>query len=223
MGFKDLISGSWHVCHFDLSLNSLAGYGENSDVAPRNSGRAVCFTVDYNNASQPSQDSILVSGDTRTRMSFSHHDLGRRERWLALAVVLVFQGHVVFADSVSSPAFDAEAHARVCKCGPRCRQAACCCGRPSIAERVDRAAPPTATPHADSTRSAPCLEQAPCGDSGLPSTAGPRLQEKAGTLTECVSRCSLVMRGFLPVPTSCGRPRWRPSPIQRPPRPGLLD
>ena len=40
MGFKDLISGSSHVCHLDLSLNILPGYGENSGVAPRNSGRA---------------------------------------------------------------------------------------------------------------------------------------------------------------------------------------
>jgi hypothetical protein len=128
---------------------------------------------------------------------------------------------VVFADSVSSPAFDAEAHAQVCKCGPRCRQASCCCGRPSVARREDRVAPAISTPHADSAGSAPCLEEAPCGDSGLPPTAGPRLQEKAATLTECVSRSALMMSGFLPVPTSCGRPRWRPSRIQRPPRPGL--
>jgi len=62
-------------------------------------------------------------------MSFYHHYFGREERWLLLAVALVFQGHVVFADSVSSPAFDAEAHAQVCKCGPDCRHASCCCGR----------------------------------------------------------------------------------------------
>ena len=179
------------------------------------------MTVDYNDLLQSFQEAILAPGDTRHRMSFSLHHPGRQERWLLLALALVFQGNVVFADSVSSPAFDAEAHAQVCKCGPRCRQASCCCGRPSVAEREDRVAPPTSTPHADFAGSAPCLEEAPCGDSGLPPTAGPRLQEKAATLTECVSRSTLMMSDFLPVHTSCGRPRWRPSRIQRPPRRGL--
>jgi hypothetical protein len=151
-----------------------------------------CLTVDYNDVLQSFQKAILAPGDTRHRMSFSLHHPGRQERWLLLALALVFQGNVVSADSVSSPAFDAEAHAQVCKCGPRCRQASCCCGRPSVAEREDRVAPPTSTPHADFVSSAPCLEEAPCGDSGLPPTAGPRLQEKAATLAECVSRGTLM-------------------------------
>ena len=57
---------------------------------------------------------------------------------------------------------------------------------------------------------------------GLPPTAEPRLHERAGTLGECDFRSALLLSGFLPVPTSCGRPRWRPSRIQRPPRTGLL-
>jgi hypothetical protein len=180
-----------------------------------------CLTADYNDLLQSSQDAILAPGDLRHRMSISLYHPGRKQRWLLLVLALVFQGNVVSADSLSSPAFDAEAHAKVCKCGPLCRHASCCCGRPSVAERGDRGAPAISTPHADFASSAPCLEEAPCGDSGLPPTAGPRLQEKAATLVECVSRSALMMSNFLPVHTSCGRPRWRPSRIPRPPRRGL--
>ncbi len=123
-------------------------------------------------------------------MRFPDHDPGRQQRWLALAVTLVLQAHVAFADSVSSPGFDAEAHAKVCRCGSHCRQASCCCGRLSAAVHDDGAAQPTATPHADSSRSAPCLEQAPCGESGFPPTSGPRWDDKAGSLGQyaCAQR-----------------------------------
>src|SRR5271166_7115998 len=39
-GVIENLPGSSHVCHLDLSPNILQGYGENSGVAPRNSGRA---------------------------------------------------------------------------------------------------------------------------------------------------------------------------------------
>ena len=177
-----------------------------------------CCTVDYNNPSLFSHDLLPALGGTRTRMRFSDHFPGQQKRWLLLAVALVVPGQLAFADSVSSPVFDAEAHAKVCHCGKHCRQAACCCGRHSAAEHEHSAAPPVETRHDDSTRSAPCLEQAPCSDSGLPPTAGPRLQEKAGTLAECASRNALEVSSFLPVRTSCARPQLRPSRIQRPPR-----
>src|SRR5271157_3766646 len=99
-----------------------------------------CLTADYNDLLQSSQDAILAPGDLRHRMSISLYHPGRKQRWLLLVLAIVFQGNVVSADSLSSPAFDAEAHAKVCKCGPLCRHASCCCGWPSVlsAEIVER-------------------------------------------------------------------------------------
>ena len=125
------------------------------------------FTVDYNNASGSSPDLLLAPSDTQRRMRFSDHYLGKRERWLLLAVVLVLQGNVVFGDSVSSPTFDAEAHAQVCHCGPKCRQASCCCGPRKTRARPP--APPTALGPIG-VEPSPCMGSAPCEESGLPTT-----------------------------------------------------
>jgi hypothetical protein len=143
----------------------------------------------------------------------------RNQRWLLMALALAFQGHVVSASSVSSPPFDARAHAAICKCGPRCRQSSCCCGRPSPARHRDRLASPISTSPAGSTTASPCIEEAPCGEPGLPHSTAPRLHDRAGALVRSISLASLLISGFLALPTACGRPRWCPRRIQRPPRP----
>jgi hypothetical protein len=180
----------------------------------------LCLASHYNCILKAFRDAVLTPAERQHRMSFSPHQSGRRERWLLLAIVVVLQGNQVSADSVSPPAFDAEAHAQVCKCGSLCQHASCCCGRSARAAREDRAS--TSSPHADSASFAPCLEEAPCGDSGLPPTAGFRLQEMPAVAAESLARSTPLISDFLVVHTSCGRPQWRPSRIQRPPRRHLL-
>ena len=150
-------------------------------------------------------------------MSFSLRHPGRSACWLVLAIALLLQAHAVSAGSVSSTPFDARAHAEICKCGARCRQESCCCGRVTRARGERREASPIEMPVHSTASSAPCLDQGPCGGSGIPPVSGSRLHEKDNALAPDVSRNAMVMSGFLPMLMSCGRPRRRPSRIQRPP------
>jgi hypothetical protein len=184
-------------------------------MLPTLQSSGLCLTNHYNSVLKAFRDAVLTPAERQHRMSCSLHQSARRESWLLLAIVVVLQGNVVSADSISPPVFDAEAHAQVCKCGSRCRHASCCCGRPSRAAREDRA---SKSPHADSASFAPCLREAPCGNSGLPPTAGPCLQEMPAVEAESQARSTPLMSDFLFLHMSCGRPHWRPSRIQRPPR-----
>ena len=147
-------------------------------------------------------------------------------RWLMPVVVLLFGMGWTGAASASSPSpplpspspsasFDAEEHARHCNCGPKCRQASCCCGR-----RGTRVRPPTPPPVPESIGAdlSPCMGSAPCEESGLPtapSSVGPL--GKLAALATGGHLLSANAVSLLPVSPLCLLPARRASRLDRPP------
>src|SRR5262245_65865763 len=103
-------------------------------------------------------------------MYFRHRYLRLREHRpvLALACVLTLSGAEACAQSVSTHEFGTEAHGAHCRCGTRCKQASCCCGRASRSDPSPASHAPGPKPEQPVTSSGPCLEEAPCGEPGLP-------------------------------------------------------
>lgn len=97
---------------------------------------------------------------------------------LLLAAVLLYvllPGGTVSASSMSrGGGFDFEAHSHYCKCAS-CRGSSCCCGP---TEAMARPFAPEPIPPGSEADTGPCLNSAPCGDSGLPSSPS------AGRLTK---------------------------------------
>lgn len=105
-----------------------------------------------------------------------------RSRILWGALVLLVTSPPVRAEpgnTVKPKSDQAENHALLCKCGPRCRAESCCCGRtkPPRVEKHDSVSWPVEHFDAgDADRS--CLSAAPCGDPLVPapSTFGPSVK-----------------------------------------------
>ena len=154
-------------------------------------------------------------------MGITHRQTLPRElcRWFILAVVLLFglcQSGATSASSVSSSAgFDAEEHAQHCKCGPKCRQASCCCGPRNTKVRPSNPQPVPEPIRADSSL---CLSSAPCGESGLPpapSSVGPL--GKVAALALRGHLLSADSGSLLPVSPRCLLPARRASRLDKPP------
>lgn len=137
---------------------------------------------------------------------------------LAVTAMLSGLGATARADSVGTHGFDAEAHARMCRCAAHCRGEACCCGRSAASPRR---APESlhANPRREATKGAgPCLGEEPCGDPGIPSSTPPGPINRAATVALSLSRRPPMAGALLPPPNSCRLLPARPTRIDRPPR-----
>ncbi|MDG3003799.1 hypothetical protein [Paludisphaera mucosa] len=114
---------------------------------------------------------------------------------VALALV------AAFGPTASASATDA--HSAVCKCGPRCRGAACCCGskadRPRAPGRAPEKRPARAT--IDPASNGPCLGSTPCGDPAAPAPAVTGASGEAALSTFLVAR-GVRLGGLVAPPTS---------------------
>jgi hypothetical protein len=105
-----------------------------------------------------------------------HSRIDRTGRWLLVVVALVVgQGWQAQASTIPAVSYHAaepaKGHSHRCKCGMDCGSSCCC-------DPDKNASKPAAEPEPETmpkSGSAPCLNSAPCHDSGLPSspTAGP--------------------------------------------------
>ena len=141
---------------------------------------------------------------------------------LLLAAVLLYvllPGGSVSASSVlRSHGFDSEAHSHHCKCGPKCRGSSCCCGP---TETTARPSAPEPIPQGREADTGPCLNSAPCGDSGLPSSPSVGPLGKVATLS-MIGRVRPGTPGRLfPSSSRCIRPSRLASRIDEPPE-GLV-
>ncbi len=144
--------------------------------------------------------------------------LTRSSYLLAFVLALLLGGDAVSAAPLASPTFDAEAHARVCKCGPHCRAASCCCGRSSSSREETPASTPIPSDRESPEDSGPCLGESPCGDPGLPSSTPPGPTSRSATLPLSPPCRPLSLGDLLPTPASCHLLSGRPARIDRPPR-----
>lgn len=124
------------------------------------------------------------------------------------------------ASSISSPwgvEAEVQAQAHHCKCRSRCRGASCCCDHgeaPALPAPPPSDAPSSVGFEFDAN---PCLNEAPCGDPGLP-TGSPRSHVgKAAALAMGGPPGPEGPRGFLTAPTSCVLPARRASRLDEPP------
>jgi len=145
---------------------------------------------------------------------------GELHRWLMPVVVLFLGLGWTGAASASlrspSASFNAEDHARHCNCGPKCRQASCCCGRPGT--RVRPPAPPP-VPGPIGADPSPCMGSAPCEESGLPtapSSVGPLGKLAALAMGGHLLSANAV--GLRLVSPPCLLPTRRASRLDRPPK-----
>jgi hypothetical protein len=144
---------------------------------------------------------------------------GRQPFWLALmlALALSHQRETAAVGSTSEPEFDAASHAQVCHCGTRCRLAACCCGH----ARKSQAAVPRATNEeveAATTATAPCLDESPCGEPGLPNSAPTGTMGRHAAITDFSICFREAFRRLAPPQTCFVVPPFPIGRIDRPPR-----
>jgi hypothetical protein len=154
------------------------------------------------------------------RVGTTYRDVqtGSLHHWLTPAVVLLsglgWTGGAS-ASSVSSAGFDAAEHAQHCNCGPKCRQASCCCGPRNPKVRPPLSPPVPGATEADST---PCLKSSPCQGSGLPTA--PNSPGPSGKVTASAigAHAPFAAAGrFLPSPPRCILPARRVSRRDKPP------
>jgi hypothetical protein len=144
--------------------------------------------------------------------------------WLALMLALAIshQSETAAVGSTSEPGFDAASHAQVCHCGTRCRLAACCCGR----ARKSQAPVPRATnqeAEAATTVTAPCLEEPPCGEPGLPNSAPTGTMGRHAALSDLSTSFFKASRRLAPPQSFLAVPQSPIGRIDRPPRADCLS
>ncbi len=119
--------------------------------------------------------------------------------------------------SSSSWGVEAETHSHLCKCRSKCRGDSCCCDHgqaPALPVPRPSDAPSSGGLELDAS---PCLNAAPCGESGLP-TGSPRSHVgKAAALAMDGPPVPEDLRGLLPAPSSCVLPGRRASRLDDPP------
>ncbi len=138
---------------------------------------------------------------------------------LAAVFGLAFQANAAAAGAPSAGHFDAEEHARVCRCGERCRMASCCCGRSRSPRRGVPASSTRSAASEQSTESGPCLGESPCSDPAVPSARPPGPSARAAILGLGFLRWEPEASEPLSDTSSCCLPSQRSSRIDRPPRP----
>lgn len=131
----------------------------------------------------------------------------------ALVFALGLVAHASAASVSATPSSDVDDHAHYCKCR-NCSGRSCCCG-PRKPET--RPAPPALGDAAPSATDGPCMNSAPCGDSGLPTSTPIGPMGKAASLA-MGGRVFPVMAGrhFSPSPL-CILPARRDSRLDEPP------
>ncbi len=118
------------------------------------------------------------------------------------------------ASSISGAArSDASQLSQHCKCR-RCRPATCCCGP---AETAARASAPKPTTPGKLANRGPCLNSAPCGDSGLPvsPTFGPLFKVATHSMARCIRPVN--REPLFPRSSRCNFPPRRAFRIDKPP------
>jgi hypothetical protein len=144
-------------------------------------------------------------------------------RWLLPVLALMLQPELAAAGSISistsAPAFDAEAHSQVCHCGSRCRHASCCCGRTSAFPDVQLPRKAEEDRSSSTANSAPCLNEAPCGEPGPPDYAPSGAPGRDITLPSFSLSRREAPSGFTLPRAPFRIPRRLAGRIDRPPRP----
>ena len=144
---------------------------------------------------------------------------GRLLPAIALMLACAFCGEIGAATvSVAQP-FDADSHAKACKCGPKCRGASCCCGSSKLeaSPRPKTSTPSTSTPRT-SPFDSPCLNSAPCRDPISPPSASAGSSGKVAAFGTSEPSPIPVGRRLLPSRSSRLPSDRRASRLDRPPR-----
>ena len=141
----------------------------------------------------------------------------REKNWLehrpglmlaAVFVCVLLHSGSAFGSSVSrGHGFDVDEHSHHCKCGTKCRGSSCCCG--PVGTTVRNSASDSVSEGSDAD-AGPCLNSAPCGDSGLPSAPSFNQHAKIATLSmtghNIQKRASGLLRSLLRAPCPPGEP-----------------
>ena len=141
----------------------------------------------------------------------------RNSLLLAIAIAIFGHSEIARGDTITAPHFDAETHARQCKCNS-CRGDSCCCGRTSAPRQPTTTSTPLPSRRESSEASGPCFGEAPCGDPGLPASTPPGPNTRAAVSLTTPSRRPMTAGALLPPPDSRRPISGRPARIDRPPR-----
>ena len=142
----------------------------------------------------------------------------QKVRWLLPAVLLFValgsRAEASMSSTFASAVLASDDHAHYCKCDTACRGASCCCG-PRSARPLPT--PPVPTTDRDELTANPCLNSAPCGDSGLPNAAPVSFLSKAATLADLGRFMPVVMGRLFAITTRFTLPARRASRLDEPP------
>ncbi len=149
----------------------------------------------------------------------------REKNWLehrpglmlaAVFVCVLLHSGSAFGSSVSrGHGFDVDEHSQHCKCRTKCRGSSCCCG--PVGTTVRNSASDSVSEGSDAD-AGPCLNSAPCGDSGLPSAPSFNQHAKIATLSMTRREHPETCERFIAISSSCTLPARRACRIDKPPR-----
>jgi hypothetical protein len=134
---------------------------------------------------------------------------------VVLVLVCALVGETHGSNVSGSALFDAESHAKDCKCGSKCRGASCCCGSPRTTPKPSLK---VAIPNQADLAKNPCLNSAPCGDPIAPRSAPLGSYFKVAALVSIEGSPPRDGGQPLVVPTSSLSTDRRANRLDRPPR-----
>lgn len=143
-------------------------------------------------------------------------DLVRRLLPTVVFVLGIGSPSAVSAASVSAPTSqEVNDHSQYCKCR-NCSKESCCCG-PRKSKTTAPRPLRVLGPESPSTASVPCLNSAPCGESGLPSASAAVPSVEAASLSQRSRLLRVTAGRHLPPCPLCILPSRQGSRIDEPP------